>query len=154
MAKRIKIKGKRAKLRKKLLEKQKPKFELVPRTKLNKALREEFCKLVRTGLAFDAACDYLGIAHSTFHAWKDKGQKWVNGNMEPQEYRIYGRFVLALKRALGEFRLGCTKSLQDPKNPHWVRPLAILSRRDRNNWAEREPQGGATEDTNPDERFL
>lgn len=130
-----------------------PKKGLYPRSTLTPEITKKFCELIRAGLTFDACCDYIGIAGTTFASWRQKGERWIIGNQEPAEYRVYGRFVMRLKRALAVYRLSVTKSLHNPKNNYWVRPLAILSRRDRLNWADREPQGGVSEEAVASEKF-
>lgn len=102
----------------------------------------------------DGVCDYLGVENSTFWFWRDKGQKYLDGNCRPKEHQAYGNFVRCLKKAMAEYRLDRIDKLHNAKKMDWIREMAILERRDRKNFGKNEPPGGSDEQYDPDQKFL
>jgi hypothetical protein len=109
---------------------------------------------MRQGLPLDSVCDYLGIAQSTATTWRHRGERYLAGGSEPEEDAIYGEFVLQTRRALARYKLKLVRELHDDENRNWVRPLAILERRDRDSFGRNEPAGGSEEDYDPNDEFL
>lgn len=115
---------------------------------------DQFAKLVERGLPFDGCCDYLGISNTTFHSWRRKGTRYIDGDCEPPEDEIFGRFVNAIKKAYANYRLARLDSMHGRGNQYWARDMTILERRDRHNFSRNDPQGGGESDFDPDETFL
>ena len=64
------------------------------KTKLNSARQCAICEVMKHGGTFRAAAAAAGICESTLHDWRKYG--------DDDEAGVYGRFVAALERALGE----------------------------------------------------
>lgn len=114
----------------------------------------KFCKYIRRGLPIDGTCDMMGITPTSYWNWKRKGDAYLAGNNEPAEYEIYGTFVLAIKKALAQYRMKVLDRLEDPENKRWVRDMTILERRDRKSFGKRDLDGTQEEDYTPDDRYL
>lgn len=125
------------------------------RTILNKAITKQFVSLLARGLGMGYCCDYLGINHGTFWEWRRKGELF-NKDDEDQfpQFRIYGRFVKAIRKAIAAYALHLTEELHTSGGKRWIKPLAILERRDRENYGKIKMEGGTDEEYNPDEKFL
>lgn len=132
-----------------------PEVRLRPgrKTILNDRLIKEFCDLVKKGLPADGVCDYLGINETTYWSWIRRGQKYLDGDGEPKEDAIYGKFVAEFRRATACYRLERIESLHRPGNDLWTREMAILERRDRKSFSKYDIAGGTDEDIDPDEKF-
>lgn len=122
------------------------------KTVLTPTLRRQFCKLIKRGLPPDGACDLLGIPNSVFWKWLKRGDAYINGGENPPEWRVYGSFISAFKRAYARYRLTRIDRLH--KSSMWVRELAILERRDRKSFGRNDPPGGAMDQFDPDDKFL
>lgn len=123
-------------------------------TILNDKIIADFCKLIREGLPADAVCDYLGINQATYWNWMGKGRRYEDGNRQPNEHAIYGRFVRAFKHATARYRRRLGKMLHNRRNKQWYQPLAILERRDRRSFGRYEPAGGDDGVIDADEKYL
>lgn len=123
-------------------------------TILNDKLTRDFCELIEEGLPADSACNYLGIMPSTYWTWMRKGQRFLDGNEEPAEHRIYGAFVKMFRRATANYLRHVSKRMHLKTSPSWFRDMEILSRRDRKTWSRDEPAGGSDEQYDPDEKFM
>jgi len=123
------------------------------RTILNEEMIEQFCDYVARGLPFDGCCDMLGISPSTFHTWKRRGQRWLDGDGKPKTDEIYGVFVNSVKRAFASYRLGIVDKMHS-NSPYWVRDMTIMERRDRRNYCKSDPLGGTEDEYEPNEKFV
>lgn len=128
-----------------------PEPELKRTNKLTQKVIDEFSILIKQGLPFDGICDYIGLDPASFWRWKRAGERYLEAG-EPAELAICGAFVLALRRALAEYRLTLSKRAHTAKD--WYRNLAILERRDRKTYGRQDPQGGSEDSIDPDESFL
>jgi hypothetical protein len=132
-------------------------IKIVVHSKCTKELTDRFCGLIERGLPGDGCCDYLGISRTAFHVWIDKGSRYLDGGLEPAEWKVYGYFVNRYRKALAAYRLTITDDLHGrellEKNKGWVRAITLLERRDRRNYGRGEPQGGNIQDYSPDDRF-
>jgi len=121
---------------------------------LNGKVIKAFCSLIKRGLPVDSACDIVGITTPSFWQWVRRGEEYINGGEQPKHFKIYGRFVVAYRKALAKYKLRLVDRLNDEGNSGWVRQLAILERRDRTHFSKFEPKTGDEEQFDPDERFL
>lgn len=122
--------------------------------RLDEQLIERFCRLIREGLGFEAACDYLSIPHSTFWMWKRKGDLYFEGGGDVQELELFGKFVQDIRKAYSTFLRETTLNLKLDDSKTWTKWCTILERRDRNNWGRSESANQHQEIYAPDERFL
>lgn len=123
--------------------------------KLDRAVITQLCALIEEGLGPDSALNYLGIRTEAFHRWLRKGEMYWRGNASSANPRhaLYGEFVMALRKATATFVLTQTRAVTNNKKG-WFRALNVLERRDRKNWARREPMGGSLDSYDPQEKFL
>lgn len=117
-------------------------------------IADDFANLVRNGLPFDGAADYLCIPRPRARTWQRKGRQFLDGDGQPEEFAVYGYFVAMANKALAEFRKSITDDLMLEETPTWIKFMTILERRDRHNYSKAEPAGGSDEDYQPDERFI
>ena len=118
--------------------------------KLDQTVTRQLCALVEEGLGFESALNYLGIRPEPFFRWINKGELYWRTNATNPKFRIYGEFVMALRKAQAVYVLTQTRDLRQKKG--WFRALNVLERRDRKTWARREPQGGSLDSYDPDEK--
>jgi hypothetical protein len=121
------------------------------RTILTEKLIEEFCAFVEDGKNPSAVAGFLGIDPSVYWTWIDKGRKYLQGNREPEEHAIFGRFLIEFRRAASARVMELEEGL---KGKEWVKNLATLERLVPDIYSRRREQGGEIESYNPDERFL
>jgi len=121
---------------------------------LTEKLVRQFCDLIAQGHPPDAVCDYLLVPKTSFHRWLRFGELYIEGNQEPKEHWIFGKFVAEFRRAGARYRVSMVNRLHTSSKRTWIRDLAILERRDRRHFGRNEPSGGAEEVHTPDERFL
>jgi len=121
---------------------------------LTKEVITQLVKLVKKGLPFDGACDYLGVRPDQFWLWLRRGDLYLTAGETPPEDKIYGDFVQEIKAGFAEYRLDQIEELQRRGNRNWFRNLMILERRDRKNFGKTEAPGGTEESFQADERFL
>lgn len=127
-------------------------IKLGPTPMLTHELMEDICRQVRIGLPFDAICDLFSVSSRAMWEWRRRGEKFLNGDGEPKDWAIYAEFLVNLRRSFAQYRRGLIKKVHK-NSPGWVQFLAILERRDRDNFGRFGPQGGGEEQYDPDERF-
>ena len=106
------------------------------------------------GLPLEVACDFLCLPTATFWVWSRRGDQWLKNDQLPKKDKIFGMLVMSYKRALAEYKGTMIQRMNNSENNMWVRDMTILERRDRKNFSKIDPQGGAEEDYDPDERFM
>lgn len=124
---------------------------------LNDRFVKGFCALIKRGLPVDGVCDYLGVASRVFWGWMKRGEIYLDGDGEPKQYAMCGKFILLLRKATAEYRLTLVDSLHSReagRGQAWIRDMAILERRDRKNFSRETPAGGTMESFDPEEKFL
>jgi len=121
---------------------------------LNQEVIDDFCSYIMKGLPTDGVCDLLGISTGSFWQWMKKGERYLRGNLQPEEHFIHGRFVQEFRRASAGYRLKIIERLDRGGNMMWARDMTILERRDRRNFSRNAPPGGQDSSFDPDERFL
>lgn len=106
------------------------------RLRLSEDLIEEFCALVRDGVAPDTAADKLRVSRTTFRRWLRLGEHFEENEGEPEEYLLYAAFRQSYREARADFLIKLTEeSLREDASPRHVRrALEILRRRDAENW--------------------
>jgi hypothetical protein len=113
-----------------------------------------FCKLVLRGLPADSVCGFLGLPGSTFHGWMRKGKRFVEGDGEPKEWRLYGEFYSRVRKALARYELRTLDRMHRDGNRLWARDMTILERRNRKSFGRADPQGDGGQSYQADERFV
>lgn len=129
-------------------------FKVQTQCKLTPALVDAFAELIKKGATIDLACDYLEINHSTYSKWSHKGQLFLDGGGEPEEFECYAYFVREVRKAAAAFRLSQTEAWLDKTNTSWQRNAAMLERRDRHHYSKRDPIGGDEESMQPDKSYM
>tara|TARA_R110000744_G_scaffold104945_5_gene200771 strand:- start:6834 stop:7217 length:384 start_codon:yes stop_codon:yes gene_type:complete len=120
--------------------------------RLTPKLINQFVKLIRDGLPFDACCDMLEVSTERFWTWRNEGENFLNSGGGPPEHEDSARFVAAIRKAFAEYKYGHVKRANTKAD--WIRSLALLERRDRRNFGRREVEGGSAEEYSPDDKFL
>lgn len=124
-------------------------------TILTPELIKKFCRKVRKGDTIDGTCDLLGVSQTAFSAWRDKGERYRLNDNQPREHKLYGKFVRALRKAMGQYRSRMVRKLHTAEGPGaWIQFMAILERRDRANFSREGPPGGGEEHFTVDEKYL
>lgn len=123
-------------------------------TKLNRRIIKQFCDLIKMGRTVDSVCDFLGIPNNTFWSWMRRGEKYLNGNCEPEGHYLYGLLMFKLKKATAQYRFSMVDKLHNAGKGTWIKFMAILERRDRKNFSRLELPGGGEDSMDADERFM
>jgi hypothetical protein len=119
---------------------------------LNREIIDNFARYAKEGVPFDAICDFLGVSYTAFWKWFRSGSLYIEGNGQPLHHKLYGQFVLALRKASAVYRIESIKNMHTRKD--WFRFLYIMERRDPKTFGRQNALNQQSSETyDPDERF-
>lgn len=125
------------------------------RTKLDDDTIEEIGERLFGGESLPGIADSLCINSGSLYKWKQYGEAYneSSGGDRNPHHEIYGRFVIGIRAALGDYKQDIVKQIHERDNREWRRPFSIAERRDPQAWGVN-PRGGSDEDYQVDEQFL
>ena len=133
---------------------------LCPRTELNMATIRQIVKKIKNGVTMSVVSASLLITHATIYRWHDKGERyWALPEKDrPKNLKIYGIYVLAIRRAVAEYQERITDGVHaTATNPYdkdrWRQYLSIGERRMPQTWGKQGVVQSADE-VAPDDQFL
>ena len=110
------------------------------KTKLNDEVAAQICNYVYMGAPYDIAAEASGIPGGTEQDWRRRGMAYIaeieSGDApEFPAHKIYAQYAQAVITARAKWQMRVLKrSFQDSFRSTWIRDLALLERRDPNNW--------------------
>jgi len=119
---------------------------------------EVFIEFLEEGNPLDTVQDLVGISNITFHKWMKRGEHYeenvLEGTHDPMDETCYKfirevRKAIAMSKRMHVLRLNAVGDLYD-----WRQSLAILERRDRQNWGKEIVNINKEQIYDPDESFL
>lgn len=111
---------------------------------------EFICVRVARGNPLRDIANAMCISAATLNEWRRRGEIFnLNGN--PEDWEIYGDFVMGLRAASGDYAIKISNRIHRHKD--WFRYLKIAERRMPETYSSN-PQGGSDDIYEPDEQFL
>jgi hypothetical protein len=111
---------------------------------------ETLCEYLSKGRPLTAVIDLMCISADRILIWRRRGEAYLQGAGE-KNWEIYGRLVVGMKFALGEYNVRESKKIHTSKD--WFRHLQIMSRRDPDTYGKGH-DGMSEEGYHPDDKFL
>lgn len=96
-------------------------------TKYTRAIGEQICKLVRSGVSVEAAAQSQGISKATVYSWREQG---FNGK------ELYADFATALDKAQADIEARLTLNITHRAKDDWRAAAWYLERRRAERFAE------------------
>ncbi len=109
-------------------------------TKLTEQIASDICDFVFMGAPYDVAAEAIGINSSTEANWRRLGMAYIqdiqeDGAAESPDNQIFAEYAQAVITARAKWQMRILqRSFQDSFRSTWIRDLALLERRDPNNW--------------------
>lgn len=125
-------------------------------SKCTPELQAEIEQLLKRGLPIIHICGLVGISQDSYYGWLRQGRDYLNDPNPLPALQWKGDFYLMHHRALAEWQMDIIdRSLGTPEyKAIWVRDMAILERRDPDNWGREDRNSSRSADIDPDLKFL
>ncbi len=118
------------------------------RSKLTDPLQLQLVNAIRAGAYLEEAARAYGIAPSTFHSWRQRGNEALAKGSQAAREAPYAAFSLAIDRALAEAEVQAVGVIRAAFKDDWRSAAWYLERRHPDRWRKR--QTTEIEGGNPD----
>ncbi len=110
------------------------------KTKLNPEVQQKICDALRAGNTRRASAAYIGIDHSTFYNWMNRGENpELKKDGDPKKSELpFIDFFDAVTRAESECEVWHVANIKKQASGDWRASVEWLKRRKRDDWSEQQ----------------